>query len=268
MLPANFIILMGNSLISQTKNYLARMSIQPDKERIKLLNTTIKNLIDCGYWDICDVLYLFANFSQTEAGLNLIADTFNANPQNSISWVVDKGYTSNSSGSKYIKTGFNPTSVNGKYIQNSAHLLFYSLTDAAGGNTYEIGATDASSIASLGVALGASNKVYPDINKTKGAGTTSDQNSQGLFIMNRSAVNVSKAYRNGAQIGSTLTGNASANINAEFYIGCYNNNGTAAYYSAKQLAIASIGSALTDQMITDVTTILNNYLTNIGANTF
>lgn len=77
-----------------------------------------------------------------------------------------------------------------------------------------------------------------------------------------------KAFRNGVQIGSTNTGDNTANfsnlITYSFYIGAVNNGGEDKWYSTKIIAFSFIADALTDSEILDDYNTIETYQTALS----
>jgi hypothetical protein len=92
-----------------------------------------------------------------------------------------------------------------------------------------------------------------------------DTASLGFYLQSRLLGNQQKGYKN-----STLKITGAVNSNTtpiqNFYIGAYNSNGTAVYYSTKQCAFASIGDGLTDAEVTSYYTAVQAYNTTLARN--
>lgn len=125
---------------------------------------------------------------------------------------------------------------------NSAHLSYYSRTNSNGAEV-EIGVMQPGTNYSL-LEIRTSNTTYFLINQT-GFTTATDLDSRGFYIANRQSSNDIDGWKQGTKlVNGTAASNAIPNINT--YIGAYNNVGTAAAFTTKQCAFASIGDGLTD----------------------
>lgn len=87
----------------------------------------------------------------------------------------------------------------------------------------------------------------------------------GLVATNRSSSTSVKGFYNGSKLIDTT--NALTNTpNFNYYIGCRNNAGTAANFSAAQFAFHYIGDSLTDSEHNNLYTIINKFQTILGRN--
>jgi hypothetical protein len=167
------------------------------------------------------------------------------------------GYQPNAVNS-YANTFFAP-SVNSAGI-NNFHNSYYSRTDT---NLVQVesGCGSSDSQGTL-LEIRTVNLTYIRVN----AATTSsyaDTASLGLYTQSRLLGNQQKGYKNNVlKITGTVNSNTTPTQN--FYIGAYNSNGTAVYYSGKQCAFASIGDGLTDAEVTSLYNAVQLFNTTLG----
>jgi hypothetical protein len=149
------------------------------------------------------------------------------------------GYQPNGINS-YANTFFAP-SVNSTGI-NNFHNSYYSRTNV---NLVQVDTGCGSSdLQGTLLEIRTANITYIRIN----AATTSsyaDADSLGFYIQSRLLGNTQKGYKN-ALLKVTGTVNSNTAPGQNFYIGAYNSNGLAFYYSSKECAFATIGDGLTD----------------------
>jgi hypothetical protein len=96
---------------------------------------------------------------------------------------------------------------------------------------------------------------------------TPSSDSLGYFIGSRTSDTVHKAYKNGAQLGSTNTTPNTVNITSGsryIYLGALNNLNIATGYSTKQCAFATIGDGLTDAEANTLTDAVQSFQTTLG----
>jgi len=140
----------------------------------------------------------------------------------------------------YANTNFAP-SVNSTSI-NNFHNSYYSRTNV---NLTQVEAGCGSSDAQgTLLEIRTANISYIRINAPT---TTSfaDTDSLGFYSQSRLLGNTQKGYKNAAlKVIGTVNSNTTPTQN--FYIGAYNSNGVAVYYSSKECAFATIGDGLTD----------------------
>jgi hypothetical protein len=95
----------------------------------------------------------------------------------------------------------------------------------------------------------------------------SNTNSAGFFLLAKSAFTTLNGYYNSVKkltSASTSTQPTGNIIDVKMYVGAANENGTAIYYSDRQLAFASLGSNLTDTDATNLYNIVQRFQTSLG----
>lgn len=129
---------------------------------------------------------------------------------------------------------------------NSHSISVYSRTTGTSSFQCELGVTGGIFEGGAGIFLRASGLTYYRVNSQASYITYSDADSRGFYLANRTASNVVNGWRNSTKVvtGTTVSYAPLANFN--YSIGAFNENGVNTYYSAKQIAFASIGQGLTD----------------------
>lgn len=115
---------------------------------------------------------------------------------------------------------------------------------------------------------GATSRTAIDFN---GDANRLDQNivsdSRGFFTASRTSLISLKAYRNGAQIGTTYTTvNAGTQPNMTSFLSALNNSGTAVNVSTQIYSFVGISSGLSDAEASTLYTIVQTYQTELGRN--
>jgi len=115
---------------------------------------------------------------------------------------------------------------------------------------------------------GATSRTAIDFN---GDSSRLDQNivsdSRGFFTASRISSTSLKAYRNGAQIGTTYTtANSGTQPNISSFLSALNNSGTAVNTSAQIYSFVCITSGLSDSEVSTLYTIIQSYQTTLGRN--
>jgi hypothetical protein len=178
--------------------------------------------------------------------------------------VFNGGWTHSSTGATpngtngYADTFYNP-SLSGQL--NSAHVSYYSRTNS-NGTEVEIGVERPITNFQL-LEIRTAGLTYFYMNQSSGLGVA-DANSLGYYIGNRTASNVVNGFKNGTKINNATT--ASNQLpNAKMYLAAYNqSNNTAAAFSTKQSAFASIGDGLTDTEAANLYTRVQAYQTALS----
>ena len=171
-------------------------------------------------------------------------------------------------GWSHTSTGATPNGVNGwantKYNPNvsgslnNEHLSYYSRTNS-NGTEVEIGAQ--SGPTSL-LEIRTSGTTYSIINSSVYL-TYSDANSLGFYKANRTASNVTNAWKNGTKLVASSNASSSL-VNNEIYLGAFNNGGSISFYSTKQCALASIGLGLSDSEAANFYTAVQAFNTTLS----
>lgn len=88
-----------------------------------------------------------------------------------------------------------------------------------------------------------------------------------MFISRREGNSFNQSYRDGTSLG-TNTALQTAIPNVEFFFGALNNNGTATFFTAHELAFAFLGNstALTNTDAANITAAVNTFQTSLGRN--
>jgi|GEM_PF-6530399 len=260
-----------NQYEPETTALLARMTTQPCSDRIVLINNLIKDLKAYGIWNKLDAFYMFASHSNNngEALLNWIKNSHNCTVNGVMSFTIDRGLISNGT-SGYLNTNYIP-SVNGvNFTQNSASIGIYSRTNyASGGDAgYDMGASGSggggarvrivsrySGNISLYILNGGNQSV-------SGVST----NSQGYWDLVRlNSTNIT-SYKNGSTHVNNFSSSSSGLIDKSIYISAINDGSNNPYgFAVREYSHAYIGSGLTKSEILIKNTLIETYLTAIGA---
>ena len=158
---------------------------------------------------------------------------------------------------------------------NNLHLSVYCRTDTSGtkcemGNVQNVGnflpiiALQIKTIQG-GVANRFATLIYsynvPDIINVE------NLDAKGFYTISRTAANSYKGFKNGSQIGSTVTTNSQTVApNFPIFIGGFNAAGTAGAYTDREHAFASIGDGLTDTEASNLYTAVQAYQTTLSRN--
>lgn len=161
----------------------------------------------------------------------------------------------------YGNTNFNPTTVGAG--QNSFHISMYSRTNNSNAEC-EIGVED-SLFRGSSIFARLSGTTYYRVNSDGIYITHADANSLGFYISNRTASNVVNGWKNGVKLATGTTA-STGNVNANIFIGAYNNvpNPFIRYYSTKQVAAVTMGAGLTDTQAADLRTAIQTFNTTLA----
>lgn len=182
----------------------------------------------------------------------------------------------------YSKQGATPNGVNGfanTYVNaqsnltfNNTHLSYYSRTDTVTGSKTEMGCVPTATLPLVALSIkrtegGVSDRFVPLLYSYNSPDiiNVSNTNSQGYYLASRTASNSFKGFKNGVQLGSTVTTNGQASApNLQIYLGATNFNNSGSGFSDRQVAFSTIGDGLTDTEATNLYTAVQTFQTALN----
>lgn len=177
-----------------------------------------------------------------------------------------RGWQMNGS-SQYINTNYNPTAFVGQFAANSATFGVYANVDPGASDTWmSMGGSGStaylqprrSGFAGFGYRINNTFSIFPQ--------PMSPNSGLGLSAVTRVDNNNTRAFKNGVLLQAGTGGSIGSNLNDVFYVGANNNAGTPANYWAGRPAFWFAGGGLSDAQHSALYTIVNTFLTAIGAN--
>lgn len=242
----------------------ARMTVQPDNTRKALINSTILGFKSAGIWTPADAIHFQAAHDAQAARLNWKGDIYNLTAVNSPVFIIDRGYGGDGV-SAYLDTGLAPGAAGLKFQQNSAHYSFYDRTIRGDDSADQIGVFDGA-CASVLQTRGGGLSTYSITDSAGGAGIATTAN-HGLYAADRSVPASFAAFKNGASVGTVTTVSvAPVGNGAKFFILCLSNNNTVVGPTQDQVGFTSFGASLGSAGQGQLYTIVQAYMTAIGAN--
>jgi hypothetical protein len=264
----------GNSSFLGTHGILARTAsgggVDPDAQAFitaaaitnptqqAAINTLVVDLKGYSIWTKIKALYPFVGGTSTSNSYNLKNTS-----QYQITW--SGGVTHSSNGvtfngtNGYGNTGLNQLSV---LTQNSQHISFYSRTNTDG-NFGEIGVRSVATAYTM-LQVKYSNTFVVPINEFYNfADNSANANGQGFYVGNRTGATLRNNWKNGSKV-HTSSSASQTQANFNFFVGALNNAGSAAAYTNKQCAFASIGDGLTDTEASNFYTAVQAFQTTLG----
>lgn len=235
-----------------------------DATQKSAVNQLVLDLKSASIWTKFHAIYPFVGGDATKHSYNLkntatFQITWNGTVTHNANGITPNGSTG------FGDTGYNP---NTSASASDAHIAVYSRT-ASAVTSCEIGATTSSSVY-LGLFCKYSdNKCYGEMWKT---GAATDEiavavtDSQGLFTMTRRSTTDAELYRNSTSLGNTSGTGVGTRPSSTIYIGGQHSGGSLASPSARNLALASIGTGLTDTDVSNYYTAVQAYQTTLGRN--
>lgn len=256
----------ASNLDPDTATLLSRFGGTYSSSRQTAINDFIAGLKTDGLWATIDCLYILAAPIEGDALLNWKSSSYTLTKNGSPTFTADRGFANGGNSANHLRTGFVPSTAGGNYTQNSATFGVYSRTNTD--SLFPIMGSQQSGILSrLFLRYSGDNQSFGEINSSSvfASAVGAVTNSQGLFLICRTASTAGKIYRNGTAIatGSAASSGLSSH---QFFILASNNAGTATGTSPHQIAASVIASGWNDTQASNFNTRLQTYLTAIGAN--
>lgn len=229
------------------------MSPQPNDARKAVIDTLVGALKAAGTWTKRDVLYVFAAHNSQAALLNWKAPaSFAATEVSAPTFTADRGYNGDGAASR-LSLNWNPSTDGVQTTQNSAHMMAISLTAAQ----------------DPGVIGGVTSLRFVCRNATdqfsyranRGTSTAlANANGSGHFVATSIDATNTKAYRNGASLGTS--GGASVAVTSAIATAL---SLGAANFTTLQCPAIGFGAALSDAEVVADYEAFQAYLTSLGA---
>jgi hypothetical protein len=156
----------------------------------------------------------------------------------------------------------------------SQHYSFYSRTEIPSGSGWNIGVGNSDTGNPLyGIALKRSPTepnwpnalIYDNGNYTQsGRLLSTELDARGFYIATGTSATSRKFFKNRSLINESTSAPSGAMMNQSFFIGCINNQGTAAYPIDNEAAFVSIGDGLTDAEAASLYDAVQRFNTTLG----
>jgi hypothetical protein len=215
-------------------------------------NQLVLDMKSAGIWSSMKAVYPMVGASAAACAQNLKSSSFTGSF--SSGWTfASTGATPNGS-SAYMDTNLNVSTVLGL---NSTHYSYYSRTNIIN-NEVDMGANVPSSY----LIFNYNNLALSAINATQTQRASAASPTTGFLIGSRSNSTEEKYYTN--NVAQTLASVSVGQPTLNIYIACYNNSGSALYFSSKQCAFTSIGDGLTDTQASNFYTAVQAFQTTLS----
>lgn len=204
-------------------------------------NKLVLDLKAAGIWSLLDIFYVYATDGDSDfATLNWKEpSSFQCTKVNAPSFTTNAGFNGNGT-SSYLNTNWSPGTNGSNYTQNSAGFGCYIHTNVSE-TRVDFGTTNAT-FANLFTRT-TSDAISTAVN-AGGAITVTNTNSVGLYHIKRTGSNAQEIWKNGINL-LTTTGASGARPTGTVYVCAYNNSGSPALYSTKQIGMMWWGAPLT-----------------------
>lgn len=227
----------------------------------------VDNLVSClkssGVWVLLDRLWIFAADNEPSALIDMVA-LDQATAINTPTFTANVGYAGNGSTS-YIDTTYNPSTNGVHYSLDYANISLWDMTDRAGLTKSPFGALDATlTNGAIIYPLTAVGNTFAQINDT--VNSVTGKTSRGFFAISRYDSATTEMFLNGASTGTFPTSTSTSMPTVSFYVGGTDQAGTGlAFPMTDQVAVVSMGGALTDAKMASFYGCLLTYMGACGA---
>jgi hypothetical protein len=260
----------GKKYCEEAKALFARMTIQPTDALKDLINKTIVDLKTAGIWGLTDTFHKWDLHNEQASLLDWKNPAFNATAINTPTFIPKVGVTTYSTGSRYIKLNFIPSS---DCVNASLNNLGIYIDDMGNGVTpivqYQCGGYSKDGLSRLHFRY-----KYTTVNTWLLAGIVNNSSNftktldylayiPANYSIERSASNVTKIYMEKVAQATSIVASISMIDNSIAVGGFTNANGT---YSATNgmFSYFWLGSSLTTQQRSDWIDIITYWKNNIG----
>lgn len=229
------------------------------------VNTLVIGLKAASIWTLLDRLWLFAAENATQALTDLVARAA-ATAVNSPTFTANRGFLGNGT-SAYVDLGVAASALT-KFTQNSAHLGVY-VRDGDGTTNLIVGSANSGSGATSYVTSGVGTLSDFRIN-TAGTANSMTQGAQnGMHIADRQSSTVGSWSHNGVDttVDQTVT-TSSIRADSNLTTLARNTSGVFSNFSGSRVAALSVGGTLGAAGRAALASLINAYMTSIGANTY
>jgi len=220
------------------------------------VNTLVVDMKAAGIWTLQKAIYPMVGASAAACAQNLKSSSFTGTF--SSGWTfASTGVTGNGT-SAYMNTGLNTST---DLTLSTNHYSYYSRSSSVVAVTVEMGVFQSSAFVHLRAAV---NYVAGGVSSL--ASFTTTLTSAGFWLGSKTANNSRKAIYNGSVQATNTTTDTTSYPNLQVYIGARNDSGSAAVFSDKQCAFASIGDGLTDTQASNFYTAVQTFQTTLSRN--
>ena len=219
------------------------------------VNTLVLDMKSYGIWTAMKAIYPMVGASAAACAQNLKSSSFTGTFTSGWTF-ASTGVTPNGT-SAYMNTGLNTST---DLTLSTNHYSYYSRTSSVVAVTVEMGVFQTAFVhlrAAVNYVAGAVSSL---------ASFTTTLTSAGFWLGSKTANNSRKAIYNGSVQATNTTTDTTSYPNLQVYIGARNDGGSAAVFSDKQCAFASIGDGLTDTQASNFYTAVQAFQTTLSRN--
>jgi len=250
----------GGAIDTDAQAFITAAAIT-DTTQQSAINTLVTQLKSYGIWTKLKAVYPFVGGSASAHKWNL------KDPRDldaAYRLVFNGGWTHSSTGAKPNgTTGYaNPYYTN---VTDNSSMWYYSRTNNTT-NGFEIGVYN-NPYSDTGLSAYYNGSLYGYIRASSNGYSgvvLSATTSQGFYGANRTSSTLANVWHGGIKKGTNTNTSSQDAFTKTLFIGAYNSNAGAAYFSNRESAFASIGDGLTDAEAANFYTAVQTFQTTLG----
>jgi hypothetical protein len=253
--------LMGWDIYFQAKAFIEVANIT-DPTQITAINYLVKELVDNNLMSKFRFIYPMVGGDATKHSYNLIDTglfrlTFNGGWTHSANGALPNGTNA------WANTGFLPSMITGT---NNAHISYYSRTQSFTSNELIMGSRQISTHLYLRIRDQSNNAETGMPNFQVNAPIGNNMDGRGLFTGNFQSDTLRQIIKNKTILNQNTVNQPIVKNSLPVYIGAYNADGTASFFTSKECAFASIGNGMSNVEQALFYDIVQEYQTILGRN--
>ncbi len=256
MYPQRNGLLLSGGYSIEARALFGRMTPTPSRARMVLIDQTIRALKRAGIWAKLDILYLLAAHASAPARANWKSSSNTIVLHGAPVFTTDRGFAGDASAA-YLDTGYAPST--GPNFGLNSHAFGIWIRAGTTASQVELGVTDGSNPIKISMSAAPLPVGVDGSANVSGGGTMLVD-----AAVSRTGATTTGMYANG--IPQTTNGNIIAALPAfSLFIGALNTSGTAGSFSGNQWSTAYAGAGLSVTETAALHTILQTYMTGVGA---
>ena len=231
---------------SEAADLIARYSNTPATTWMRTVDTLIGAEKTAGVYSIIDAQWWLGSPDAQSAKLNWQNTNFTLTEVNGPTHTPYRGYQGDAS-TKYLRTGFIPSTAGGALTLTSGHIGVWSRTNSSEAGIM-MGARDGGSLRLTDInPRSVAGSLFGRLSQNSGNNGFATASSLGHFVTVRRGDDL-EHYHNGVSIGTETVTAAGLTVR-ELYMLCNNNGGAAAAFSSRQALWAHVGGELSSAQV-------------------
>jgi hypothetical protein len=230
------------------------------------VDTLIKGLKADGIWSNLDRLWLLASENTHEAKIDIV--NLQSNTNHGATFTANRGYAGDGA-STYVDSNYVPATAGGNLTLNSASFGIYDQTNNQSANG-AFGGEDTSAANRLILLTRANVFLTYYVNSGAGDGTQNNVSTyKGMWVMTRTGASATAIYQNGSLNNSGTAASAALTSSSLYIVGAADyNSGSLDIANADQISAAFVGGSLTATQASQISGLINAYMTSVGSNVY